>query len=155
MKQLGTLFLICWVTFLSAQTTLQTKPQQLTPATPESVGMSSERLARLDAWLKDRVAENAIPGSMMLVARRGKIVHYSAVGYNDTLTKEALTREHIFRIMSMSKAITSVAVMMLYEEGKFRLDDPVSNFIPEFKNPHVLAYFNEKRHHVYGRAGQK
>lgn len=144
MKRLSTLLFLLCTALLGAQTSLQTKPQQLVPATPESVGMSSERLTRLDRWLKDRVDENAIPGSMMLVARRGKIVHYSAVGYTDTRTKEPLTREHIFRIMSMSKAITSVAVMMLYEEGKFRLDDPVSLYIPEFKNPQVLTYFNEK-----------
>lgn len=129
---------------LSAQTSLQTRPQQFTTATPESVGLSSARLAGIDRWVQEQVNRNTIPGAMMIVVRKGKIVHYNAIGYNDTRTKEPLTREHIFRIMSMSKAITSTAVMMLYEEGRFQLDDPVSNYIPEFKNPQVLVYFNEK-----------
>lgn len=142
MTRFATLLFSLWATLIFAQTTLNTKPQQLTPAAPESAGMSSERLARIDQWLQERVDRNEIPGSMMIVVRHGKIVHYNAVGYNDTQTKEPLTREHIFRIMSMSKAITSVAVMLLYEGGKLELDDPVSKYIPEFKNPQVLVYFN-------------
>jgi CubicO group peptidase (beta-lactamase class C family) len=116
----------------------------LTTAAPESVGMSSERLARIDGWLREQVDKKYIPGSMMIVARHGKIVHHTAVGYHDVATRDALERDQIFRIMSMTKAITSVAVMMLYEEGRFQLDDPVEMYIPEFKNPRVLVHFDEK-----------
>ena len=76
------------------------------------------------------------------MARDGKIVYYKALGYDDIDSKTPLKRDAIFRIASQTKAITSVAVMMLYEEGKFLLTDPVSRYIPEFKNQQVLDKFN-------------
>ena len=83
-------------------------------------------------------------GAAALIIRNGKIVYYKSTGYNDLTAKTALAKDGIFRIASQTKAITSVAVMMLYEEGKFLLDDPVSKFIPSFANAKVLDKFNEK-----------
>lgn len=80
----------------------------------------------------------------MIVLRKGQIVYYKSFGYNNIDIKTPLQKDDIGRIMSMSKIITTTAIMMLYEEGKLQLDDPVSKFIPSFKNPKVLAYFNEK-----------
>jgi CubicO group peptidase (beta-lactamase class C family) len=134
--------LLCSISLVQSQTAVPTKPQQLKPGTPESVGMSTERLIRLEKWLAAESEKRHIPGSMLIVARKGKIVYHGAVGYNDIDTKEKLKKDQIFRIMSMSKAITTVAVLMLYEEGYFQLDDPVSNFIPEFKNAQVLTEYH-------------
>jgi CubicO group peptidase (beta-lactamase class C family) len=127
-----------------AQTSIQTKPQQLTPAKPESVGMSSERFRRIETFLQGEVDQKRLPGSMMIVARKGKIVYHNAVGYDDMDAKTPLGKDQIFRIMSMSKALTTTAVMILYEEGRIDLDDPLSKYIPEFSNPKVLVHYNEK-----------
>ena len=136
------LFLLFFSPVLFAQ---QLKPQSLSPAkSPESLGFSAERLARIDAVMQEHVTRQRIPGATMLLARKGQIVYYKAFGYQDVEAKTSLPRDAIFRIMSMSKAITSVAVMLLYEEGKIGLDDPVSKYIPAFKNPQVLTRFNEK-----------
>jgi len=113
------------------------------PAKPEAAGMSTERLSKIDGFMNDLVAKNAIPGSVVFVARNGKIVLHKAYGYDDIETKTPLKKDHIFRIASQTKAITSIAAMMLYEDGKFNLDDPVSKFIPEFKKPVILKTFNE------------
>ena len=83
-------------------------------------------------------------GSAVLIARHGKIVFYKAHGYNDADTKAPLSKTGIFRIASQTKALTVVSVMMLWEEGKFSLDDPVSKFIPTFANEKVLANVNMK-----------
>jgi len=90
--------------------------QKIVPATtPESAGFSSERLKRLDANLNEWVTKNWMNGAVALVIRDGKIVYYKAVGYNDLATKTPLAKDGIFRIASQTKAITSVAVMMLFE----------------------------------------
>jgi len=94
--------------------------------------------------MQDWVEKGWINGAVGLIIRNGKIAHYKSVGYNDLETKTALDKEGIFRIASQTKAITSVAVMMLYEEGKFLLEDPVSKFIPSFSNAQVLDKFNDK-----------
>src|SRR5205823_5227661 len=86
----------------------------------------------------------AIPGAVALVARHGKIIYLKAFGMADNATARALRTDDIFRIASQTKAITSAAVMMLWEEGRFRLDDPIAKFIPEFKNPQVLKTYNEQ-----------
>ncbi len=120
-------------------------PQQLSPAkSPETLGFSPERLARIDAVMQQHIDQRHLPGAMMILVRRGQIVYQKAFGYKDVEAKTPLRVDDIFRIMSMSKAITSVAVMMLHEEGKLRLDDPVSKYIPAFKTPKVLVKFNEK-----------
>jgi CubicO group peptidase (beta-lactamase class C family) len=116
----------------------------LTEALPESAGMSSERLARIDTLCNEAIAKGKIPGAVALVARNGKIVYYKAFGMADNQSGRKLKRDDIFRIASQTKAITATGVMILWEEGKFRLDDPISLYIPEFKNPQVLKDFNEK-----------
>jgi CubicO group peptidase (beta-lactamase class C family) len=117
--------------------------QNLTPATkPEDVGMSSARLERMDKMLQEYVNAQKIPGAVGFIARKGKIVYYKAFGSSNTETKTALKKDNIFRIASQSKAIASLAVMMLFEEGKFFLDDPISKYIPEFKNPKVMVRLN-------------
>ena len=118
------------------------KSLPLSEASPESVGISSERLARIDSLCQQAVSGNKIPGAVALVARNGKIVYYKAFGMADNQSGRKMKRDDIFRIASMTKAVTSTAVMILWEEGKFRLDDPISNYIPEFKNPQLLKDFN-------------
>lgn len=111
---------------------------------PEAAGFSSERLARIDKAINDYVKDGRMNGGVALIVRDGKIVYYKAFGNDDIASKKPMQRDAIFRIASQTKAITSVAVMMLYEEGKFLLDEPVSNFIPEFKSPRVLDKFNKE-----------
>lgn len=121
-----------------ASTNASLEKQLLTPAPADQVGMLARRLTHIDTLMQHYVDKQAIPGAVCLIARKGKIVYHKAFGYRDVALQTPMDKDDIFRIMSMSKAITSVAVMMLYEEGHFLLDDPVSNFIPEFKNPQVL-----------------
>jgi CubicO group peptidase (beta-lactamase class C family) len=103
--------------------------------------MSAERLARIDSMCAKSVREDDLPGIVALVARNGKIVFWKAYGMADNQSGRLLKRDDIFRIASQSKAITSTAVMMLWEEGRFQLDDPVSDYIPEFKNPQLMKTF--------------
>lgn len=111
---------------------------------PETVGMSSERLGRLDRLMQMYIDSGRQAGAAVLIARNGKIVHYKAYGYDKLAQKTPLKRDAIFRIASQTKAITSMGVLMLFEEGKFLLDDPVSKYIPSFKTMTVLDKFNEK-----------
>jgi len=141
MKNLITLLLFALVISANAQTKSIQKSAPLSPASPESVGMSSERLSRIDAMCKDAVKSGDLPGIVALVARNGKIVFHEAYGMADNTAGKSMKKDQIFRIASQSKAITSTAVMMLWEEGKFQLDDPISKYIPEFKNPMVLTSF--------------
>ena len=107
-------------------------------ASPEEVGLSPERLERIAATIQRSVDDGRIAGGVALVARHGQIAYFQAVGMADREAKKPMRTDSIFRICSMSKPITSVAVMMLYEEGRFTLNEPVSDFIPEFKNLKVL-----------------
>lgn len=116
----------------------------LSEAPAEAGGFSNKRLARLDTGMNDWVRKNWINGSVALIARKGKIVYYKAYGYNNPDTREPLHKNSIFRIASQTKAITTVAVMMLWEEGKFAIDDPVSRYIPSFANQTVINTFNLK-----------
>jgi len=104
--------------------------------------MSAERLQRIDAMAESALADGDVPGIVALVARNGKIVYHKAFGLADAEAGRELKRDDIFRIFSQTKAITGTAVMMLWEEGLFRLDDPISKWIPEFKNPQVLDTYN-------------
>jgi CubicO group peptidase (beta-lactamase class C family) len=106
---------------------------------PEQSGMSTERLRRLSAAMRGYIDRNEVPGTVTLVARHGHIVQLEAQGFMDIEARTAMRKDSIFRIASMTKPITSVAVMMLMEEGKYLLTDPISRFIPEFKNPKVLV----------------
>ncbi len=109
---------------------------------PEAAGFSSERLKRLDREMNEWVNKGWMNGGAALIIRNGKIAYYKAVGYNDLDTKSPMQKEHIFRIASQTKAITSVAIMILFEEGKLLLDDPVSKYIPAFRKQQVLDKFN-------------
>ena len=135
------IFLFSFVIGASAQTKSMKNSPPLTDGAPESVGMSGERLARIDAMCKSAIADGNLPGIVALVSRKGKIVLHKAYGMADNQSDRQLKKDDIFRIASQSKAITSTAVMMLWEEGKFKLDDPVSKYIPEFKAPQVLEGF--------------
>lgn len=109
---------------------------------PEEAGMSSERLARLDEYLQKIVEEGKMNGVVAMIIRDGKIVYEKAYGYDNMEKKTPMKKDAIFRIASQTKAITSVAVLTLYEEGKFLLDDPISKYIPEFSKPKVIEKFN-------------
>ena len=107
-------------------------------AAPEAVGLSQARLAEATDLMKRFVAEQKVAGAVAAVARRGKLAYLEAVGVQDVATRAPMTDASLFRIYSMTKPITAVAVMMLHEEGRFRLDDPVSKYLPEF-NTVVVA----------------
>jgi CubicO group peptidase (beta-lactamase class C family) len=126
---------------LQAQTKSLQKSPPLMEGRPESVGISPERLDRIDAMCQEAVAEGQVPGIVALVARKGKIVFHNAYGMADNGKGKAMKKDAIFRIASQTKAITSTAVMMLWEEGKFQLDDPISKYIPEFKDAQVMTSF--------------
>ena len=111
----------------------------LATTVPEKVGLSSERLERINAAVQGYVDENKAAGFVTMVARRGKVAHLESFGLMDIESGKAMQPDTIFRIYSMSKPITSAAVMILYEEGYFQLDDPVSKFIPEFKEMKVFV----------------
>ncbi len=111
-----------------------------TPASPESAGMSTTALNRLEAHLKSRYLDSGrFPGTQVLIYRRGKIVHSTVQGFADLERKAPMKDDTIFRIYSMTKPITSVAFMMLVEEGKVALDEPVAKYIPEWKNLGVFV----------------
>ena len=120
------------------------RTSELKEASPLSVQVSEDRLIRIDKMLQESIDSGWIAGAAGFIARDGKIVYNKAFGVNDIETKSPMRTDNIFRIASQTKAITSVAVMMLFEEGKFLLDDPISKYIPEFANPRVLDRFNEK-----------
>ena len=117
--------------------------QKLVEAPPETQKFSVERLNRIDNMIKRYIDAGKMNGATALIARNGKIVYYRGFGYDDKENKKPMKRDAIFRIASQTKAITSVAVMILFEEGKFLLDDPLSKYIHSFKNPQVLDKFNE------------
>jgi CubicO group peptidase (beta-lactamase class C family) len=106
-------------------------------AKPEQVGMSSERLHRVTQRMQEYVDRGQVAGIVTLIARQGKVVHYEALGYRNRDEKIPIEKDDLFVIMSMTKPIASVALMMLYEEGKFRLTDPVSKWLPEFEKLEV------------------
>ena len=113
--------------------------QGLPVGTPAAAGMAPERLARITAMMKDLVDQGRVAGTVTLVARNGKVVYHEAAGRRDIEKNVPMTTDTLFRIASMSKAITSVAVMMLVEEGRVHLDDPVSRFIPSFARTTVVV----------------
>lgn len=127
----------------------KTEPQKLEPpvekfqfAKPEEVGMSSDSLAKIEAMVMEFVEANKYPGAVTLIAKNGKIIYESEVGWSDTLRAEPYRKDHLFRMASMTKPIVSVAAMQLIENGKLQLDDPVGKYIPSFKETEVLTDFN-------------
>ena len=111
----------------------------LPTADPGDVGLSKERLARLDDALQEMVDNGELAGVVTMLARHGKVAFVDVAGVRDIESKEPMTRDSIFRIQSMTKPITGVAMMMLYEEGRWRLNDPVSRYIPEFEQLEVYT----------------
>ena len=113
--------------------------QGLPTADPATVGFSAERLGRIDALVESAVADDQIAGAVALIARDGRVAHFSAYGMADIDDGEPMQTDTIFRFASMTKPVTSLAVMMLYEEGHFLLNEPVSKFIPELGGLSVLS----------------
>ncbi|WP_262892517.1 serine hydrolase domain-containing protein [Hymenobacter qilianensis] len=99
---------------------------------------------RIDQLLQEYTADSRVPGAIALVMRDGKVVYRKAFGVDDMAAKTPLRPDAIMRIASQTKAVASVGLMLLYDEGKFQLDDPISKYLPAFANPKVLATFNEK-----------
>lgn len=106
---------------------------------PESLGLSSERLTYMGNYFQGQVTRDAAAGYVIMVARDGKLAYSAAVGLRDREQKLPMTLDTRFRIASMTKPVTAVAVLMLYEEAKLQLDDPVERYLPEFANPRVFA----------------
>ncbi len=115
------------------------EPEGLPRAQPEAVGMSGERLGRIDAVVGRYIDEKKVSGAVALVARRGRVVHFEARGVMDVESKAPMRTDSIFRMASSTKPVTGVAVLMLIEEGKVALTDPVSRFLPEFKGAKVAV----------------
>lgn len=138
MRRFFTFLFTLFTLAILAQTASLNRSPPLVEADAASVGMSKERLGRIDYMCRNAIENDELPGIVALVAREGKIVYHKAFGVSDTQTERVLRKDDIFRIASQTKAITATAVMMLWEEGMFRLDDPISKYIPEFQNPQVL-----------------
>ena len=117
--------------------------RDLATAPPESVGVSSERVRRIETAMQRLVDDKQVAGLVTLLERHGKVVEYHAVGSKDVRKADAVEKDSIFRIYSMTKPLTGLAMMMLYEEGKWRIDDPVSRHIPEFARMKVYTGRNE------------
>ncbi len=108
-------------------------------AKPEDVGLSSERLARISATLKADIEAGRIPGAVIAIARHGKLVALDAYGWRDKAAGVAMTTDTIFNIASMTKPMTTVGALMLYEQGKILIDDPLSKYFPKFAQMRVAA----------------
>ena len=127
---------------LIACTNLSAQP--LPEASPESVGISSERLDRVDALFESYIADGRMAGVVVAIAKNGKLAHFRVLGRMEKSTDEPMRADAIFRMASMTKPITSAAVLMLYEEGHFQLEDPVSRYIPELSGMEPEASSNEE-----------
>ena len=111
--------------------------QPLATAAPEQVGMSAERLGRITTVLKKEIADGKLPGAVVMVARKGRIVYSDAIGFQDKGANTPMTPDAIFRIYSMTKPLASVAAMTLVEDGVIQLTDPIAKFLPAFKDMQV------------------
>ena len=136
---------LCLFLFVTTSLLAQPLPQGFTSAKSSAdAGFSEDRLKRLDTWLQGLIDQEIAPNAVTFVAHRGKVVHYKAFGYSNLARKTPLKRDDLYRIASQSKAITTTTLMTLYEEEKFLLDDPISKYIPAFKNPKVLVKYDKK-----------
>src|SRR5580765_1768792 len=111
---------------------------ELPTAKAESVGMSSKRLERIPQFIRGYMDRGEIAGAVTLVARRGKVVHFDAQGFRYKEENAPMTKDTIFSLQSMTKPIVSTALMMLWEEGRFLLDDPIANWLPSYANKMVM-----------------
>jgi CubicO group peptidase (beta-lactamase class C family) len=114
-------------------------------AKAEAVGMSSKRLERINAFIKDYVDTNQIAGAVTLVARKGKIVHFESQGWRYKEENQPMEKDAIFSLASMTKPIVSTALMMLWEDGRFMLDDPIAKWLPSYANKQVLDPLSGRR----------
>ena len=130
-----TLSLLLLISFSTNAQTIQTNTK--------NNSVDYERLAKIDGLVNDYINKNWLTGAVSIVIKDNQIVQWKGYGYADVDTKKIMQKDEIFRIMSQTKAITSVGIMILYEQGKLLLDEPISDFIPEFKNPVVLDKFND------------
>ena len=132
------------LSFAFALLPLLTAAQSLAPASPEQVGMSAQRLAKIATVFKKEIDDGRIPGAVVAVARKGKLVYYESFGYRDKAASMPMSKDSIFRIYSMTKPLVSVAAMLLVEDGSIQLTDPVAKFLPAFAKTQVsLANRNE------------
>ncbi|HRH48041.1 MAG TPA: serine hydrolase domain-containing protein [Panacibacter sp.] len=133
--RIASIFLLFVIPFVTSAQTIQT--------TTKSNAVDYNKLAKIDGLVNDYITKNWLTGAVSIVIKDNQVVQYKGYGYADADTKKPMQKDQIFRIMSQTKAITSVGIMILYEQGKLLLDEPVSDFIPEFKNPVVLDKFND------------
>jgi len=134
---------LLFLAFSSACTSTQkTADPVMEEVSPEKAGMNKEMLKQMNQVAEEFLKETQNPGVIGFIARNGKVVYHEAIGYDDMEAKTPLKEDAIMRIASQTKAITSVGVMMLLEENKFSLDDPISKYLPAFRNPTVLVKFN-------------
>jgi CubicO group peptidase (beta-lactamase class C family) len=131
LKQLG------WVSLIGLCHVSLAWSQALPTASPESVGMSSPRLEKISAAMQAEIDNKRLPGAVVMVARKGKLVYSHAFGSLNNSANAPMQTDSLFRIYSMTKPMVSVALMMLVEDGKVQLSDPVSKYLPSFKNPMV------------------
>ena len=122
---------------------LSAQPAATAPAPAVAVtSFTPSRLARVDSLVNRLIAEQRIPGAVVMLVRDGRVEYHNAFGYRDLGTKAPMRRDDIFRIASQTKAITSLAAMILWEEGRFSLDDPIAKYLPEFEKQRVMTKFN-------------
>ena len=138
MKLLFSILLI----FLATCIYGQSSPDQLSEGLPEEAGMLSDVLARIDPFVESYTENRHLPGGVFLIARKGKVVYFKNFGYRSLKKKKPYQTDDIFRIASMTKAITTISVLQLFEQGKLGLDDPVQLFLPAFEGTGVLNTFN-------------
>jgi CubicO group peptidase (beta-lactamase class C family) len=137
MKRLASVFLLILLTACAIGVS------EVSAAPGDDSGFIAERLQRIDDVINTEIEAGRIPGAVGLIAKDGKIVYQRAFGMADTDAGKRMRNDSIFRIASMSKAITSVGVMMLYEQGRFQLNDPVSKYLPDFAEPRVAVAFDD------------
>ncbi|MGB3466395.1 MAG: serine hydrolase domain-containing protein [Cyclobacteriaceae bacterium] len=143
MKHLAILTL-CLTLFSCTSETKQKTEERIPVTTPDAVGFSIDSLKKIETIVNEYVDKKAIPGATILIARNGKILYEKAFGYDDITTQTPMRTDHIFRVASMTKPIVSAAALQLYEEGKLKPDDKLSQYIPEFANVRVLDSFDRQ-----------
>ncbi|MEO6639103.1 MAG: serine hydrolase domain-containing protein [Ginsengibacter sp.] len=135
-------FMAVTILALPALVQIQVNAQVIQTAVKNN-SVDYQKLSGIDGLVNDYISKNWLTGAVSIVIKDGQVVQYKGYGYSDIETKRPMKSDAIFRIMSQTKAITSAGIMILYEQGKFLLDQPISDFIPEFKNPVVLDKFND------------
>lgn len=148
-------FLILIITVLFFIISPEIMAKDIKTARPETVGLSSERLARLDKVMQAMIDNKKTGGIVLLIARKGKVVHHKAFGFADIESGTKMTSDYLFRLWSMTKPITSVALLTLFEQGKFQLTDPLELYIPTFKDVKVFEGFDDKGNMILAEPRRK